>query len=134
MSSLPVTEKVPPPQGECLRVALEPAAAEAYRKMIARLKAESQYLRAHPSKFVSFLVSDFYATYFEEDISILVAKFFDSKAFMSDQIKTAKGSDDAATILQSVTDTVEKLKSQGAKGTLARRKRRAPLSDETVLK
>jgi hypothetical protein len=66
---------------EVLRIALDNKAARDYAAMADRIKAANPCVKLHPSSFVSFLVSDFFETYFEKDMGILVAEFFDSERY-----------------------------------------------------
>ncbi len=79
---------------EVLRVALDKSAAHAFGAMADKLRASNKYIKVQPSQFVSFLVADFYATYFEKDLEMLVAQFFDSQAYIQAQTKRHKGDAD----------------------------------------
>ena len=104
--TLPVTDAK-----DCLRVILDAKASASYAAMVAKLKATGKQTKFHPSMLVSFLVTDFFETYFEKDIDVLVARFFDSKAFMAAQIQKAKSPTEASEILKMVTDTIEQVNS-----------------------
>lgn len=96
---------------DCLRVILDAKASASYAAMAAKLKATGKQTKFHPSMFVSFLVTDFFETYFEKDIDVLVAKFFDSKVFMAAEVQKAKSPSEASEILKMVADTIEKINS-----------------------
>lgn len=76
---------------ECLRVALDRVAAQSYLNMVERLKAENTFIKIQPSQFVSFLVADFFKTYFEKDLAVLVAEFFDSDSYYESERHKARG-------------------------------------------
>jgi len=71
---------------ESLRIVLDKRATEAHDKMLERLKAMSPFVKVHPSELVSFLVADYFATYFERDVPVVIAEFFDSRAFLTSEI------------------------------------------------
>lgn len=82
--------KVAGAKKEILRVALDRESTAAYSAMVERLKAENPHVKFQASAFVSFLVTDFHRTYFEKDLAVLVAEFFDSNAFYESERKKAK--------------------------------------------
>ncbi|MER2513184.1 MAG: hypothetical protein ABTQ25_12355 [Nitrosomonas ureae] len=102
----PIAEK------EVLRVALDKQAAQDFAQMANRLKAESPHVRVQPSAFVSFLVSDFFATYFEKDLGILVAEFFDSKSYHETQLQRAKAQGDFEKVMSESLVTIRKIKAR----------------------
>lgn len=105
-SGLPAIEK------EVLRVALDKKATQSFLQMANRLKAESPHVRVQPSAFVSFLVSDFYATYFEKDLEILVAEFFDSKSFHEAQLQQAKAEGNFEEVMSESLVMIQKIKAK----------------------
>lgn len=98
---------------EVLRVALDKQAAQDFAQMANRMKAENPHVRVHPSAFVSFLVSDFYATYFEKDLETLVAEFFDSKSFHEARLKQAEAHGDFEKIMAESLVSITKIKAKG---------------------
>lgn len=97
---------------EILRIALDKAATSSYKQMTDRLRKESAFLKIHPSAFVSFLVTDFCSTYFEKDLSILVAEFFDSQSYYEDQLKKAKSGSGFEQVMIQALSTIKKVKSR----------------------
>jgi hypothetical protein len=102
----------PGAEREVLRVALDKQAAQDFAQMANRLKAENPHVRVQPSAFVSFLVSDFFATYFEKDLGILVAEFFDSKSYHETQLQQAKAQGDFEKIMSESLVTIRKIKAR----------------------
>ena len=97
---------------EVLRVALDRQAALAFTQMANRLKSQNPHVRVQPSAFVSFLVSDFFATYFEKDLGILVAEFFDSKSYHEAQLQQAKAQGDFERVMSESLVTIRKIKAR----------------------
>ena len=97
---------------ECLRVILDKAGSQSYEKMASRLKSAGPHIKFYPSQLVSFIVSDFFETYFEEDIEVLISRFFDSRAFLTTEIQKAKSPEEATEILRNVTVLLEQMKSK----------------------
>lgn len=112
---------------EVLRVALNKKAALAFAQMANRLKAENPHIRIQPSAFVSFLVSDFFATYFEKDSGILIAEFFDSKSFYEAQLQQAKVQSDYEGVMSATVRAIRRIKAGARRKHTARRKSK-PLS------
>jgi hypothetical protein len=79
---------------EVLRIALDKKATDCFKAMASRLKGENPRVRFQPSAFVSFLVSDFFSSYFEKDLNVLVAEFSDSKSYYEEQLQKAKSHDE----------------------------------------
>jgi hypothetical protein len=98
-----------PEERELLRVALDAVAARSYSLMAQRLKAESPYVKLHPSSFTSFVMTYFYNVHFERDIDALVAEFFDSKSFLTRQIEEAGNPENALELMKKATETIEKM-------------------------
>lgn len=115
-SILPGAEK------EILRIALDKKAALAFAQMANRLKAENPHIRVQPSLFVSFLVSDFFATYFEKDMGILVAEFFDSKSYYEAQLQQAKTRGDFESVMSATLRAIKKIKAGARRKRTTRRK------------
>ena len=107
---------------EVLRVALDKQAARDFAQMANRLKAENPHVRVQPSAFVSFLVSDFFATYFEKDLGILVAEFFDSKSYHEAQLQQAKAQGDFEKVMSDSLVTIRKIKARARRKTSKKRK------------
>lgn len=107
---------------EVLRIALDKRAALAFAQMASRLKAENPHIRVHPSAFVSFLVSDFCVTYFEKDLGVLVAEFFDSKSYHEAQLQQAKIQGDFESVMSSTLRAIKKIKAGARRKRTARRK------------
>lgn len=97
---------------EILRVALDVKAAKSYALMAQRLKEYNSAVRFYPSDFISFIISDFYETYFENDLDVLVAAFFDSHGFVNAETQKAKSSGNFEEILREALSTAEKIKSK----------------------
>lgn len=114
--------KLEPEQKEVLRVALDKAAANAYKQMTDRLRLESPFLKVHPSAFVSFLVADFCTTYFEKDMDILVAEFFDSQSYYEDQLGKAKSGNSFEETMTATLSTIKKIKSK-KRGKMGRKRK-----------
>lgn len=112
----PGTEK------EVLRIALDKKAAHDFAQMTTRLKAENPHIRVQPSAFVSFLVSDFFATYFERDLGILVAEFFDSKSYYEAQSQQAKAQGDFESVMSATLRAIKKIKARARRKRSVRRK------------
>lgn len=124
-SMQPGTEK------EVLRIALDKRAAQDFAQMSNRLKAENPHIRVQPSAFVSFLVSDFFATYFEKDLGILVAEFFDSKSYYEAQLQQAKAQDDFESVMSATLRAIKKIKAGARRKRSARRKSKSmPIKPE----
>lgn len=112
---------------EVLRVALDKQAAQDFAQMANRLKAENPHVRVQPSAFVSFLVSDFFATYFEKDLGILVAEFFDSKSYHETQLQQAKAQGDFEKVMSESLVTIRKIKARARrKGDQKRKAKQLP--------
>lgn len=117
----------PGAEKEVLRIALDKKAAQDFAQMANRLKAENPHVRVQPSAFVSFLVSDFFATYFEKDLGILVAEFFDSKSYYESQLQQAKTQGDFENVMSATLRAIKKIKAGARRKRTARRKSK-PLS------
>lgn len=115
----------PGAEKEVLRIALDSQAAKDFAQMASRLKAESPHVRVQPSAFVSFLVSDFFATYFEKDLGILVAEFFDSKSYHEAQLQQAKAQGDFEKIMSESLLTIRKIKARARRKSSQKRKAKA---------
>ncbi|MGE3263244.1 MAG: hypothetical protein AB7K68_15795 [Bacteriovoracia bacterium] len=107
---------------EFLRVALDKQAALAFAQMANRLKAQNPHVRVQPSAFVSFLVSDFFTTYFEKDLGILVAEFFDSKSYHEAQLRQAKAQGDFERVMSESLVTIRKIKARARRKSGQKRK------------
>ncbi len=105
-------KSLPQPEKEILRVALDKGATAAYRCMIDKLKATNSFLRFHPSDFISFIVADFFETYFDKDIDVLVAEFFDSHGFLMAETESSKGMVDFEQNVKVALAKAEKIKSK----------------------
>lgn len=101
-----------PQEREVLRIALDKKAASDFETMINRIKAENPHVRVHPSAFVSFLLSDFFVNYFEKDLNVLVAEFFDSKSYYEDQMREAKCHGDFEKVMSAALATIKKVKAK----------------------
>lgn len=112
----------PGAEKEVLRIALDKKAALAFAQMASRLKAENPHIRVQPSAFVSFLVSDFCATYFEKDLGILVAEFFDSKGYYEAQLQQAKAQSDFESVMSATLREIKRIKAGARRKRTARRK------------
>lgn len=110
---------------EVLRVALDNQATRDYAAMADRIKAANPCVKLHPSSFVSFLVSDFFETYFEKDMGILVAEFFDSERYCDAQREKAKGKPNYEEALEVAAREAKKIKARRRRK-VVRRKRQKP--------
>ena len=95
-----------------LRIVLDTTAASAVEAMVARMKEEQSTIKAQPSHFVSFLVSEFFAAYFEKDMAILIAEFFDSDAFYEGVRKRAKGKANYEDLMSEAMEAAQKIRSK----------------------
>lgn len=93
-----------------LRIVLDGPATEAYESMVSRMKETVSTVKVQPSYFVSFLMIDYLETYFEKDLAILIAEFFDSDAFYEVERKLAKGKPDYEELMQSALDRARQIK------------------------
>jgi hypothetical protein len=116
----------PGAEKEVLRIALDKQAAQDFAQMANRLKAENPHVRVQPSAFVSFVVSDFFATYFERDMGILVAEFFDSKSYYEAQLQRAKAQSDFESVMSATLRAIKKIKA-GARRKRTDRRKSKPL-------
>lgn len=112
----------PGAEKEVLRIALDKKAALAFAQMASRLKAENPHIRIQPSAFVSFLVSDFFATYFEKDLGIMVSEFFDSKSYYEAQLQQAKAQGDFESVMSETLRAIKKIKAGARRKRTVRRK------------
>lgn len=111
---------------EILRVALDAKATQSYELMAQRLKEYNASVRFYPSEFVSFIVSDFFETYFENDLDILVSVFFDSHGFVNAETHKAKNKSNFEEILREALSSAEKIKAK------VRRKPKAKITQDQV--
>lgn len=109
-----------------LRIVLDPSATEAYNVMVKRLKEDSATVKVQPSQFISFLVLDFFKTYFEKDKTVLIAEFFDSDTYFDTARKKAKGSVDYEEQMAASLAEAQKIKS--------RRRDKTATSKKTIIK
>ncbi len=103
-----------------LRIVLDPEANRAFSEMSTRLKTVGSYVKFYPSQLVSFIVSDFFETYFEKDMDALVSKFFDAKAYIATEVQRAQNADEAVEILKGLSDSIDKIKGKGRSSGCAR--------------
>jgi hypothetical protein len=111
---------------EVLRVALDKNGASAYARMADRLKAENAHVRVYPSALVSFLVADYFATYFEKDLPLLVAQFFDSQSYYEAQLQRAKAEGDFERVMSEALMTINRIKSGTRRKASGRKKQNKP--------
>lgn len=107
---------------EILRVALDQQATRSYYLMSEKIKSLNPHVRIYPSQFVSFLMSDFFETYFEKDVGILMAEFFDSQSYCNAETEKAKGKPDYEEALALAASQAKKIKSKRRRK-IVRRKR-----------
>ncbi|MBX2994087.1 MAG: hypothetical protein KF681_04680 [Bdellovibrionaceae bacterium] len=117
---------------EVLRVALDRQAAQDFAQMANRLKAQNPHVRVQPSAFVSFLVSDFFATYFEKDFGILVAEFFDAKSYHEAQLQQAKAQGDFERVMAESLVTIRKIKARSRRKSGQKRKAKSSSNPESA--
>jgi hypothetical protein len=113
---------------EILRVALDAKATQSYEIMAQKLKSYNSAVRFYPSDLVSFIVSDFFETYFENDIDILVAAFFDSHGFVNSETQKAKNKVNFEEVLREALSKAEKIKSK-----VRRKAKVKPMQDQINL-
>ncbi len=102
--------------------------------MIERLKAANEFVKVHPSELVSFLVADYFETYFERDMEVLVAEFFDSRSYLTGEIQKDENLADPTEAMKRATAFVEQVRSK-RRGQSVRRGRRKSIvtnTNETV--
>lgn len=93
---------------EAVRVVLDRMASLSYERM-ARILREEGSIRLPPSKFVSFLVTYFFSSYFEKDKELLLGEFFDSKAYVENELKKATDPSEVGAILEHVMLKVRRM-------------------------
>ncbi len=106
---------------EILRIALDKNATQSLAAMADKVKAANPYVKIQPSQFVSFLVSDFFATYFEKDLGVLVAEFFDSESYCDAEAGKAKGKPDYEVALAAAASHARRIKAE-RRGVLLKKK------------
>lgn len=84
------------------------------------MKSENPYVKVQPSAFVSFLVSDFYAAYFEKDLGFLLAEFFDSQSYYESQLKLAKSEGSFDVVMSEALSAIKRIKGK-KRGKLGRK-------------
>ena len=62
---------------DCVRAVLDPRSSQCFWEMASRLKMAGPHVKFNTSQLLSFIVADFFATYFEKDRNVLIAEFFD---------------------------------------------------------
>lgn len=97
---------------EILRVALDANAAHAVECMAQELRSFNEYLKFHPSDFVSRIVSDYFNLYFKSNKDHLVAAFFDSHAYVTAQTNKAKDSDNFMEVMQQALEESKRIKNK----------------------
>lgn len=97
---------------EVLRVALDSESTQAYKLMEKYLRETNQHVSFHPSEFISFLVKDYFKTYFDRDVGILVAEFFDSKSYYEEQLKNAKSKGNFEEVMDQAIDSIKRIKNK----------------------
>jgi len=109
------------PRKETLRVALDERAARAYDEMVEQIEAKNPCVKINPSAFMSFLVLDFYATYFEKDIGVYIAEFFDAKRFYESEIRRSKDQGDYEQVMGNALLAIKKIKTKQRRKVVRRR-------------
>lgn len=120
---------------DILRVALDSEATRAFKSMEQRLTSENQHVSFHPSAFVSYLVKDFYQTYFDRDVGILVAEFFDSKSYYEEQVRQARANGNFEEVMAQAIAAIKRIKNRkrGKQGRKRKASKQLNVSDhETV--
>ncbi len=97
---------------ESLRVALDDRAARAYAAMVDQIERENSDVKINPSAFISFLVQDFHTTYFEKDLGVYVAEFFDAKSFYENEIRRSKNQGDYEQVMSGALVAIKKIKAK----------------------
>lgn len=119
---------------ETLRIVLDKRGTESHNKMMERLKSANEFVKVHPSELVSFLVADYFETYFEKDLDVLVAEFFDSRSYLTAEIQKEENLNDPANAMKHATTLLEQVRSKrrGQSARRGRRKSNATTNNETV--
>ncbi len=119
---------------ETLRIVLDKRGTECHNKMLERLKAANEFVKVHPSELVSFLVADYFESYFERDLEVLVAEFFDSRSYLTSEIQKEEDLADPAEAMKRATVYVEQIRSKRRGQTVrrGRRKSTTPNANETL--
>ena len=105
---------------ETLRIVLDKRGTDCHNKLMERLKAANKFVRVHPSELVSFLVADYFETFFERDIDVLVAEFFDSRTYLTSEIQKDENLTDPAEAMKRATAFVERIRAK-RRGNIVRR-------------
>ena len=107
---------------EILRIVLDKRGTDCHNKLMERLKAANKFVKVHPSELVSFLVADYFETYFESDIDVLVAEFFDSRVYLTSEIQKDENLADPAEAMKRATAFVERIRAK-RRGNIVRRRK-----------
>lgn len=97
---------------EVLRVALDSEATRAFKSMEQRLMSENHHISFHPSEFISYLVKDFHQTYFDRDVPVLVAEFFDSKSYYEEQVRLARTNGNFEEVMAQAISAIKRVKNR----------------------
>ena len=103
---------------EILRVALDSKAVQAFESMAVALKSVDPAVQFSPSEFVSFVIYDFSQNYFNKNFDMLLATFFNSKAYVKAQTKKASR-ENFDEVLREALDRARKIKLKMRKPALA---------------
>lgn len=107
---------------EIMRIVLDKRGTDCHNKLMERLKAANKFVRVHPCELVSFLVADYFETYSERDIDVLVAEFFDSRMYLTSEIQKDENLADPAEAMKRATAFVESIRAK-RRGNIVRRKK-----------
>ena len=97
---------------EIIRVALDLKATQAFETMTNELRSLNEFIKFHPSEFVSCLISDYLNFYFKADRDHLIAIFFDSHAYVMRQTNNAKGKDNFMEVMQQALEASRRIKAK----------------------
>lgn len=114
--------------GDGLRVLLDPVAQQNFETMASKLRGTEPHIKFNASQFVSFVVTDFFQTYFEKDFEVLVARFFDSKEYVASELRKAKDSSEMSQILSQSMLKVQQMDSLKNRGIKAHRRKQKTLN------
>lgn len=99
-------------ENELQRVILNPEATKSLKAMTNSLKAENRFVSFHASEFVSHLVIDFYQTYFDRDIGVYIAEFFDSESYYQEMMKHARNNGSFEEVMTNAMGEIKRIKNK----------------------
>jgi hypothetical protein len=113
-----------------LRIVLNGDATSAYDSMADSLKGE-EFVKFNPSRFVSFIVCQFFKLHFEKDKDLLISEFFDPKEFITGEMRKVKDPALMDQVLKSALDKLKKVQTNKKySGFKSEKKSALPLNEE----